>query len=131
MKILLDTHIVLWVTENSSSLSKEHISLISDTNNEKFVSEIRFLELAIKKNIGKLPEFKTGITKFINHVHSDGFKILPVKSKHLEQYIKLPVLKEHHDPFDRVIISTAISEEMKIVTVDEKFNLYNSSIEIL
>jgi PIN domain nuclease of toxin-antitoxin system len=131
MKMLLDTHILIWVIENSSSLSGKHAAAIGDRANEKFVSEISFLELAIKINIGKLPDFKTPLSEFITHVHLDGFNILPIKNRHLEEYKKLPLLKEHHDPFDRVIISTAISENMGIITADGKFNLYNQLVEII
>ena len=54
-------------------MSAKHLSLISDTKNEKYVSEFSFIVLAIKLNIGKLPDFKTSISKFIEQVQSDGF----------------------------------------------------------
>ena len=100
-------------------------------SNEKFISEASFLELAIKINIGKLPDFKSGISEFINQVRLDGFNILPINSKHLEEYIRLPIEKTHHDPFDRIIISTAISEDMGIITVDEKFSLYDKLVNLI
>lgn len=58
MKLLLDTHILIWVLENNNALSTKHKSLIGDVNNEKIISQISFMELAIKLNIGKLPDFK-------------------------------------------------------------------------
>jgi len=131
VKILLDTHIIIWVTEDNPSLSAKHSALISDTKNEKFVSEFSFIELAIKINIGKLPNFKIPIGKFIDQVKSDGFKLLPVNNKYLDEFVKLPLVKDHRDPFDRLIISTAISENMNIITVDDKFKLYKKLVDII
>ena len=131
MKILLDTHIIIWVTENNPSLSAKHSALISDIKNEKFVSEFSFIELAIKINIGKLPDFKTPIGKFIDQVQSDGFKILPINNKCLDEFVKLPLMKDHRDPFDRLIISTAISENMSIITVDDKFKMYKKLVHLI
>lgn len=119
MKILLDTHIIIWITEDNPSLSAKHSALISDIKNEKFISEFSFIELAIKINIGKLPDFKMPIGKFIEQVKSDGFKLLPVNNKYLAEFVKLPLMKDHRDPFDRLIISTAISENMTIISVDD------------
>ena len=90
MKILLDTHIIIWVTEDNPSLSAKHSAIISDTKNEKFVSEFSFIELAIKINVGKLPDFKMSIGKFIDQVLSDGFKLLPAHNKYLDEFVKLP-----------------------------------------
>ncbi|MEO8820135.1 MAG: type II toxin-antitoxin system VapC family toxin [Ginsengibacter sp.] len=131
MKILLDTHIIIWVTEANSSLSAKHSAIISDTKNEKFVSEFSFIELAIKIDIGKLPHFKMPIGKFIEQVQSDGFKILPDNNKYLDEFVKLPLMKDHYDPFDRLIISAAISENMSIITVDNKFRLYKKLVDLI
>lgn len=131
MKIILDTHIIIWVIEDNSSLSTKHSTLILDTKNEKFVSEFSFIELAIKINIGKLPDFKMPISEFIDQVQSDGFKLLPVSNKYLDEFVKLPLMKNHRDPFDRLIISTAISEDMSILTVDDKFKFYSKLVDII
>ena len=131
MKILLDTHIIIWIIEGNSSLTAKHFALISDTKNEKFVSEFSFIELAIKLNIGKLPGFKTSISRFIEQVQSDGFNVIPVKNTYLSEFVKLPLMKDHHDPFDRLIISTAISESMNIITVDDKFKLYRKFVNLI
>lgn len=131
MKILIDTHILIWVIENNSRLSVKHTSTISDTKNEKFVSEFSFIELSIKLNIGKLPDFKTSLTEFMNQVQLDGFKLLPVYNKHLEEFVKLSFVKDHRDPFDRLLIATAIAEGMSIVTKDEKFKYYSGLVNII
>lgn len=131
MKILLDTHIIIWVAENNPSLSAKHTAIISDKKNEKYVSEFSFIELAIKINIGKLPDFKMPVGEFIDQVQSDGFKLLPVQNKYLDELVRLPLLKDHRDPFDRLIISTAISESMSIITVGDKFQFYKKLVDII
>ncbi|MEP6950168.1 MAG: hypothetical protein ABI863_12865 [Ginsengibacter sp.] len=57
-KILPDTHILIWTLENNKALSAHYKSILADTNNEKTVSQISFMEMAIKITIGKLPDFK-------------------------------------------------------------------------
>jgi PIN domain nuclease of toxin-antitoxin system len=131
MKILLDTHILIWVLENNKSLTPFHKSILADAHNEKIVSQLSFIEIAIKINIGKLPGFNTSLHDFIYHVKNDGFSILPIANKHLITYTSLPFIGNHKDPFDRMLIATAINENMAIITVDDKFKLYQSLIRLL
>ncbi len=131
MKLLLDTHILIWVLENNKALSAHHKSLISDINNEKIVSQISFMEMAIKINIGKLPDFKISLTDFIEQVTKDGFKILPLYNNHFTAYASLPFVSEHKDPFDRFLITIAIQENMSIITVDEKLSAYSNLVTIV
>ncbi|MGN6353555.1 MAG: type II toxin-antitoxin system VapC family toxin [Parafilimonas sp.] len=131
MKILLDTHILIWVLENNKSLTPFHKSILADAHNEKIVSQLSFIEIAIKINIGKLPGFNTSLHDFIYHVKNDGFSILPIANKHLITYTSLPFIGNHKDTFDRMLIATAINENMAIITVDDKFKLYQSLIRLL
>jgi PIN domain nuclease of toxin-antitoxin system len=127
MKLLLDTHILLWVLENNNSLSTQQKDLIQNTENEKWVSRISFMELAIKISIGKL-ETKTTLQEIISITSNDGFKILPIKDEHITSYLSLPLYENHRDPFDRFLIASALYEGMCIVSSDEKFQLYNSNL---
>jgi len=131
MKLLLDTHILIWVLENNRALPVHYKTLISDINNEKIVSQISFIEIAIKINIGKLPDFKLSLNDFIDQVESDGFKILPLYKNHFSAYTSLPFVSEHKDPFDRFLITIAIQENMSIITVDEKLKAYNHLVSII
>ncbi len=88
MKLLLDTHILLWVLENNNGLTVQQKELIQNTKNEKWVSRISFMELAIKISIGKL-ETKTSLPEIISHTINDGFKILPIKDEHITTYLSL------------------------------------------
>jgi PIN domain nuclease of toxin-antitoxin system len=104
MKILLDTHILIWVLQNNKALSAHHKSLIADTNNEKIISQVSFMEMAIKINIGKLPDFKLSLEGFIKQTKKDGFIILPLNNQHIAAYSFLPFVSEHKDPFDRFFL---------------------------
>ena len=131
MRVLVDTHILIWVLQNNRALSNHHRSLLINPNYEKVVSQISFMELAIKMNIGKLPDFTVPLQDFIQQVKKDGFTILPLKNTHITSYTSLPLFANHHDPFDRFLISTAIAEEMSIMTNDEKFKLYNELVDLV
>ena len=117
--------------ENNKALSSHHKSILADTNNEKIVSQISFMEMAIKINIGKLPDFKMLLNDFILQVERDGFKILPVSNSHFAPYTALPFVSDHKDPFDKFLISTAISESMSIITADEKLKAYQHLVKLI
>lgn len=89
------------------------------------------MEIAIKINIGKLPNFNIPLGDFIKQTESDGFKILPIDNTHLIAYTSLPIVVDHKDPSDRLLIAISKEENMKIVTVDEKFNAYGHLIDVL
>jgi PIN domain nuclease of toxin-antitoxin system len=110
-------------------LTVQQKELIQNTENEKWVSRISFMELAIKISIGKL-ETKTSLQEIISHTTNDGFKILPIKDEHITTYLFLPLYENHRDPFDRFLISTAQFEEMGIISSDEKFQLYTSNLNV-
>ena len=123
MNILLDTHAFIWFGSNQmDKLSESAISSFLDINNEIFLSKASIWEMAIKINIGKLSLSKS-LESLISAAVKNNIKILDIELKHILNYQKL---KPHHnDPFDRLIISSAYSEQMKIISCDEKFQLYD------
>ena len=128
MKLLLDTHALIWYVQGSSNLSTKAIQLIDAVNNEIFVSIISFYEIAIKLKIGKLKLSKSLKEYFKDTVLHNIF-VLPVTEKYLSEYGNVPLIPTHKDPFDRLIIATAIIEKMSIITVDEQFLNYKELIE--
>ena len=122
MKYLLDTHVVLWVAENSPLLSEKAKTVILDENAEKFVSIASAWEIAIKLGTQKL-HLDGGLSEFFRMIDSNGFITLSVEREYLKLIVQLPYF--HKDPFDRLIAATAISENMTIVTVDENIQRYN------
>ena len=131
MKLLLDTHILLWALENNPKLTNNYRSLISDTENEKWVSYFSFMEIAVKLKIGKLPGSISDVSQLIEQSIKDGFLLMPVSDNQISAYNNIPLYPEHRDPFDRFIIGVANQENCTILTVDEKFLLYQDMVNIV
>lgn len=111
---LLDTHTLLWFLRDSPQLSKKALGIIT-TENKVYVSIASLWEIAIKKSIGKL-EFEHSIEKIAELCHEKDILILQIQPKYFDKIIKLPNI--HNDPFDRLIISQAIIENLVIITKD-------------
>ena len=110
-------------------LSPETKSILQ--THEIFVSQITFFEIAIKQKIGKLPEFDLSIEVLSSRVEQDGFNLLSLKTKHISAYTAIPLLADHRDPFDRILLATALSEEIPILSSDSNFKLYSSLVKIV
>jgi PIN domain nuclease of toxin-antitoxin system len=89
------------------------------------------MELAIKKNIKKLPEFIPDIEVIATQITNNGFELLRLKDEHIFSYQDLPLFGEHKDPFDRFLIAVARHEDFVVISTDAKFQLYSSLIKIL
>jgi len=122
MKYLLDTHALIWYFEDSSDMSIEVANLIDDPIYKKFISVTSLWEIAIKSNIGKL-NMRLSFNELLDVIESSELSILPVENDHLKGLSKLPFI--HKDPFDRLLISTAIAEKMKFITIDENIQKYD------
>ena len=121
MKYLLDTHTLIWLLNGNDNIPAKLIELIEAPKTEIFVSIISFWEIAIKKSLGKL-DIVDSTEKILKETESAGIKILEIKPKHI---LYVESLEFHHkDPFDRILISTTITEKMKIISIDEVFDKY-------
>ena len=130
MKLLLDSHTLLWYSQDTPTITKNVLSLLQNPENDLFVSVATFYEIAIKVNIGKLI-LVNSIQDFYIKTLEAGIQVLPVLPKYLDHYISLPVISDHRDPFDRLIIATAIAENITIITIDKKFELYKKQVNTL
>jgi PIN domain nuclease of toxin-antitoxin system len=117
MRLLLDTHTLLWFIAGSAGLSAYARTLIEDTTNEKFVSIASIWETAIKVSIGKMTLSAPFDVLFPHQLQINGFDLLPVKVKHTFVVTTLPF--HHRDPFDRLLIAQAIEEKLNLVSIDE------------
>ena len=119
MAYLLDTHILLWWFDASPKLSKEVEAVIRSGVDRILVSSVSTWEIAIKRALGKLrvPDEIFGL------VPRDGFLELPITIKHTRALLQLPA--HHQDPFDRLLIAQAQSEELVLITSDHLFQKYN------
>jgi PIN domain nuclease of toxin-antitoxin system len=130
MTLLLDTHALIWFLENNPALSSKLKSLIEDSKNEVFVSIISFYEIAIKLSVGKiiLPD---SLEDIILKTTNNDIQILGLLPSYIVKYQEIPINVEHKDPFDRILVASAVVEKIPIITIDEKFDLYKSIISTI
>jgi PIN domain nuclease of toxin-antitoxin system len=129
MRFLLDTHTLLWFIDGDEKLSSKARSHIENPENDICVSIASFYEIAIKLKTGKLSLSKS-LDGIWQDTISQKISILPISKKYLLQYDQVPLLAEHRDPFDRLIIASAIAEDLTVITKDEKFANYQDLITI-
>ena len=121
MNYILDTHVLLWSMFESHKLSKTAEQILLDSTCHKFISITSMWEISIKNRIGKLP-LPNGISDVFDEVGRSGYGIIGIERSYIEHFTSLPLL--HRDPFDGIIISTAILEQMTIVTTDVNIQKY-------
>ena len=124
MDILLDTHAIIWFFEGDNRLSKTAIDIIYNLENTIYVSIASVWEVAIKLSTGKL-KFNGGIENFIETVCKNEFDLLAISPDHIKAIAELPFV--HRDPFDRMLVTQAMVENITIVTVDENISKYDVS----
>jgi PIN domain nuclease of toxin-antitoxin system len=122
MRYLLDTHTLLWYFDDSAKLPDSVAEIIENADTQKFVSIASMWEFAIKHNLGKL-RFEGGISTFWDMISANGVSIFQIGEQHLAGLGRLPFL--HRDPFDRLLIATAIAENMTILSADENIHQYD------
>lgn len=119
MKILLDTHTLLWWLDDNPRLGSRARQLIANPDNIIFVSVASLWEIAIKQHIGKLSANAAAIT---DALEDEGFTRLDIEAAHLERVTSLP--RHHGDPFDHMIVAQTISEGAALMTADRQLALY-------
>ncbi|MDI9366625.1 MAG: type II toxin-antitoxin system VapC family toxin [Flavobacterium sp.] len=126
----MDTHALIWYIEADNALSTKTLLLIDEPNNNVFVSIASFYEIAIKLKIDKL-KLKQSLNEYFKDAVSHNISVLPISETHLATYNDVPLYAYHKDPFDRLLIATAMVEKLTIVTADKKFNLYKKFVNIV
>lgn len=122
MRLLIDTHALIWFCEGSPSLSVAARMAMEDEANERFVSQAVPWEMAIKLSLGKL-QLQTGYEViFPGVLNANHFQMLPASLDHYRDLITLP--RHHGDPFDRLLICQAQAEGLTIITCDSQFAAY-------
>ncbi len=127
MRIALDTHSLLWFIMGDGRLSNSACTIIEDLDNRILVSVGSLWEIAIKVNIKKLRLQQTYQDLFPSELQKNDIEVLPIRHEDLAILTTLPL--HHRDPFDRLIIAQAISENVAIVTKDDAFRNY--AVEII
>lgn len=130
MKYLVDTQILIWYQLNSEKLNSGLYALLNDSNNTIYVSPISLFEIAIKQKIGKLPELNMPVAVLSDLIIQDGFTLLDLKTEHISAYADIPLLAEHRDPFDRLLLATALCNDIPIISADQNFARYQPLIQL-
>ena len=124
MKYLLDTHTFIWSVMDSKKLSENAKNIIEDSENEIFVSGISFWELAIKTQLGKMKFENFNILHLPNIATQYGFSVFTPTAYDYVTFSELPVVENHKDPFDRMLIHTALRNNLILVSKDSCFDKY-------
>lgn len=122
MKLLLDTHTILWWLSNDPSLSAEARNIIAQKYNTAYVSAASAWEIAIKKSLGKLD----APDDFEQTVILNGFKPLSINFSHSQLAGELP--RHHDDPFDRMLIAQSKLEQLTLISNDKKLRHYDVTL---
>jgi PIN domain nuclease of toxin-antitoxin system len=120
---LLDTHTVLWFLWDSKRLSDAAAAIIEGRRPTDgiAVSVASLWEFTVKQSLGKL-KFEGGVASLRTMVDANGWDVLPIAQRHLEALSDLPYF--HRDPFDRLLVATALADDLTLVTADENIRGY-------
>lgn len=126
MKLLLDTHLLLWLAAAPKKLGKKALALIEDADNELFFSAASIWEIAIKQGLGRA-DFVVDAHLLRRGLLDNGYQELPIQSVHAVAVNALPDL--HKDPFDRMLIAQATVEGFVLLTADATVAQYPGPIK--
>jgi PIN domain nuclease of toxin-antitoxin system len=122
MKLLLDTHAFIWWVEAAPQLTRQAKEYVADGNNEVYLSLASSWEMAIKSSMGKL-KLSVPLREYVpQHLAANGFKQLPMTFRQISVLESLEL--HHRDPFDRLLIAQAMTENLAIVSADRTFDDY-------
>ena len=127
MKLLIDTHIIIWLFDGDKKLSKQAHDMITDSNNEIYFSTLAIFEMSwkLKTRPDKIPPIAE---KILNLYLDGGFKCLPLELSHVLTFESLK-RKEgkplHRDPFDNLMLAQAVADDMTFITHDEHIAEYD------
>jgi PIN domain nuclease of toxin-antitoxin system len=126
MKLLLDTHLLLWAAGEPKRLSKQARTLIDNPDNELLFSAASLWEVAIKRGLGR-EDFKVDARLLRRGLLDNGYSELPIISDHIVATESLPPI--HKDPFDRVLVAQATVEGVTLLTIDSLVAQYPGPIK--
>jgi len=122
VRVLLDTHALLWATLSPEALSREASTMIADEANVILVSAASAWEIATKVRIGKLPGAETLDREFLDVMEDAGYTLLSIDVECALRAGRL--VGEHRDPFDRMIAAQALAEDIPVLSADPKLDAF-------
>jgi PIN domain nuclease of toxin-antitoxin system len=126
MKLLLDTHALLWWWTNDAKLSAKAKKAIESERNQVLVSAASVWEIATKTRLGKLEIGTHALARFQEMTDADGFSHLPITWQHSVCAGSLSL--DHRDPFDRMLAAQGLLEDATLVTVDPAFTTFATRV---
>lgn len=128
MRLLLDTHTFIWYADGSSQMTAAATALLADPANDLFLSMASVWEIAIKSGLKKLTLSLPFADYIAKGIAGFGLAVVPIEFDDCVAFEALPFpLKEHRDPFDRLIITHAKRNGMSVVGADVEFDAYGIS----
>ena len=122
MNLLLDTHVLIWLSLTPERLSERVTDLLMDETNLWFLSLASVWEMQIKRQLGKL-SLNLPLPELIaSQQQTNGLQLLPIELNHIFTLENLPQF--HRDPFDRLLIAQAITEQIPLLSIDTVFDHY-------
>jgi PIN domain nuclease of toxin-antitoxin system len=128
MKLLLDTHILLWAAGQPDRLPQEAREMIAEPENELFFSAANLWEILIKRGLGR-DDFKADARILRRALLDNGYSELPIASEHVVAIDGLPQI--HKDPFDRILVAQATVEGITLLTADETLAKYPGPVRLV
>jgi len=120
VRLLLDTHALLWWLSGDAQLGQRASDLIEDPTHDVLISMVSLWEIQVKVRVGKLA---ADLQEILQEIKAQSFQLLPINPEHL---IRLSTLPAHHkDPFDHLLIAQAIVEELTFVSEDRHTPKYS------
>ncbi len=130
MNLLLDTHIAIWAVEDNPRLSEAARTLILDPAAQMFVAVVSLWEIAIKHALGRGSRaMPMSAAEALGFFQTSGFSITPVKTVHVLTLESLP--RHHDDPFDRLLVATALTEPYRLLTHDARLAAYGPMVTVV
>ena len=128
MRLLLDTHVLLWAAGSPERLGAGALEAIEDPSNELHFSAASIWEVSIKSALGR-DDFSVDAGALLRGLRYNGYVELPVTGSHAASVALLPRL--HRDPFDRLLIAQAHTEALTLLTADRQVSQYPGPIRLL
>ena len=128
MRLLLDTHLLLWAAAKSHRLPAQARELVEDPANDAYFSAASIWEIAIKRALRRT-DFTVDLTDLLKALPAMGFVELPVTSGHAARVARLPDL--HRDPFDRLLVAQSLAEPLTLISNDAVLARYSQDVRIV
>ena len=123
MRLLLDTHVAVWLSSQPSLVPPGIKKLVRESNNEIFVSSVSIFEIAVKHKTGRRDAPPMSAAEAATNFEASGYQFLHVTQEHA---VVVETLAFHHkDPFDHLLIAQAIAEPMYLISNDAAIALYD------